>query len=137
MATRTDVQTRLAELAKLPPAARPVVSVYLNTRWADEDQRERVRIFLKNHLREARAAAQPPAEDERLIGQVELVDTSGVALIAGGDGLREVLPVRAAFEDVFVVDRTPYLRPLAGMAQDVVPALVVFVDGESARLVAL
>jgi len=52
MATRTDVQTRLAELAKLPPAARPVVSVYLNTRWADEDQRERVRIFLKNNLRE-------------------------------------------------------------------------------------
>jgi hypothetical protein len=147
MATRSDVQTRLAELAKLPPAARPVVSAYLNTRWADEDQRERVRIFLKNHLREARAAALPPAEEDlawieaeaqRLIGQMELVDASGVALIAGGDeGLREVLPVRAAFEDAFVVERTPYLRPLAGVAQDVVPALVVFVDGVSARLVAL
>lgn len=146
MTTRSDVQTRLAELAKLPPAARPVVSVYLNTRWADEDQRERVRIFLKNRLREARAAAVPPAEEDlawieaeaqRLIAQVELVDASGVALIAGGDGLREVLPVRTAFEDAFVVDRTPYLRPLAGVAQDVVPALVVFVDGESARLVAL
>ena len=34
---RTDVQTRLAELAKLPPSARPVVSVYLNTRWADDE----------------------------------------------------------------------------------------------------
>ena len=97
MATRSDVQTRLAELAKLPPSARPVVSVYLNTRWADEDQRERVRIFLKNNLREARAAAVPPAEDDlawveaqRLIGQTDLVDTSGVALIAGGERLREV-----------------------------------------------
>jgi len=97
MATRTDVQTRLAELAKPPPAARPVVSVYLNTRWADEDQRERVRIFLKNNLREALAAAVPPAEDDlawveaqRLIGQTDLVDTSGVALIAGGERLREV-----------------------------------------------
>jgi hypothetical protein len=106
-----------------------VVSVYLNTRWADEDQRERVRIFLKNNLREARAAAMPPAEDDlawieaeaqRLIDQVDLVDTSGVTLIAGGEGLREVLPLRTAFADVFVVDRTPYLRPLAGMAQEVV-----------------
>jgi len=97
MATRSDVQTRLAELAKLPPSARPVVSVYLTTRWAEEEQRERVRILLKNNLREARAAAVPPAEDDlawveaqRLIGQTDLVDTSGVALIAGGERLREV-----------------------------------------------
>jgi peptide subunit release factor 1 (eRF1) len=146
MAAPTDVQARLAELAKLPPAARPVVSVYLNTRWTDEDQRQRVRIFLKNHLREAREAAERPAEEDlawieaegqRLIDQVELTDASGVALIAGGPGLREVLPVRAAFEDTFVVASTPYLRPLAGVAQDVVPALVVFVDGVSARLTAL
>ena len=141
-----DVQARLAELAKLPPSARPVVSVYLNTRWTDEDQRERVRIFLKNHLRQARAAAAPPAEEDlawieaeaqRLIGQVEFTDASGVALIAGGDRLREVLPVRAAFEDTFVIDGTPYLRPLAGVAQEIVPALVVFVDGVSAHIVAL
>src|SRR5438874_117939 len=105
-----DVQARLAELAKLPPSARPVVSVYLNTQWTDEDQRERVRIFLKNHLREARAAAERPAEEvlawieaegQRIIGQVEFTDASGVALVAGGERLREVLPVRAAFEDTF------------------------------------
>jgi peptide chain release factor subunit 1 len=147
MARRSDVQARLAELAKLPPASRPVVSVYLNTRWTDEEQRERVRIFVKNHLREARAAAPRAAEEDlawleaesqRIIGQVEFTDASGVALIAGGDaGLREVLPVRAAFDDTFVVDSTPYLRPLADVADDIVPALVVFVDGESARIVAL
>ena len=64
MATRSDVQARLAELARRPPGARPVVSVYLNTRWTDENQRERVRIFLKNRLREARAAAGQPAEED-------------------------------------------------------------------------
>src|SRR5207253_8398873 len=115
MAAPTDVRARLAELAKLPPAARPVVSVYLNTRWTDEEQRQRVRIFLKNHLREARAAAERPAEEDlawieaeaqRIIGQVVLTDASGVALIAG-DGLREVLPVRAAFEDTFVIAGAP------------------------------
>jgi peptide subunit release factor 1 (eRF1) len=146
MASRNEVQRRLAELARLPSAERPVVSVYLNTRWSDEDQRHRVRVFLKNRLREARTAAMRPAEEdlawieaevERLIDQVSFADVSGMALIAGGDGLREVLPVRTAFEDSFVVDRTPYLRPLAGIAQEVVPALVVFVDGVSARLMAL
>ena len=34
MATRSDVQARLAELARRAPGARPVVSVYLNTRWS-------------------------------------------------------------------------------------------------------
>jgi hypothetical protein len=141
-----DVQTRLAELAKLPPASRPVVSVYLNTRWTDEDQRERVRIFLKNHLREARATADPrivedlawiEAEGRRLIDQLEFPDASGVALFAGGDDLREVLPLRTAFDDTFVVDSTPHLRPLVGAVDETVPALAAFVDGVGARLVAL
>jgi ribosomal protein L40E len=141
-----DVQARLAELSKLPPGPRPVVSVYLNTRWTDEDQRERVRIFLKNRLREARAGAEQPAEDDlawienegqRLITQVDFPEASGVALFAGGNGLREVLPLRAAFEDTFVVNSTPYLRPLVGVVEEIVPALVAFVDGVSARLVAL
>jgi hypothetical protein len=142
-----DVPVRLAELAKLPPASLPVVSVYLNTRWTDEEQRERVRIFLKNRLREARAATTKRAADDdlnwietqgqRLVAGQELRDTSGVALFAGGDGLREILPIRSPFDDAFVVDSKPYLRPLAGAAAAVVPALVVFVDGTHARLLAL
>ena len=138
-----DALARLTELAKLPPAERPVVSVYLNTRWTDESQRERVRIFLKNHLREARAVAS--AEDlawiksqgQRLLTGSTLREAAGVVLFAGGDGLREVLPVRAPFEEAFVVDARPHLRPLAGALDEVVPALVVFVDGAHARLLAL
>jgi peptide chain release factor subunit 1 len=142
-----DVQARLAELARLPPAGRPVVSVYLNTRWIDEAQRERVRIFLKNRVREARTAAgeRPADEDldwidaqgQRLVAGHELRDASGVALFAGGDGLREVLPLRTPFDDTFVVNSTPYVRPLAGAVDAVAPALVVFVDGGHARLLAL
>jgi hypothetical protein len=141
-----DVQARLAELARRPPGARPVVSVYLNTRWTDESQRERVRIFLKNHLREARAVTEGRAADEDLdwieaqgrglIEQTVSPEASGVALFAG-DGLRETLPVRVAFEDAFVVNSLPYLRPLAAAADEIVPALVVFVDGVHARLLAL
>jgi peptide subunit release factor 1 (eRF1) len=142
-----DVQARLAELANLPPAPRPVVSVYLNTRWTDEEQRERVRIFLKNHLREARGSAAPRADDDdldwleaqgqRLVAGDEFPEANGVAIFAGGDGLREILPVRIAFEDAFVVDSGPYLRPLAGAAEEMAPALVVFIDGTRARLLSL
>lgn len=141
-----DVQTRLAELAKLPPADPPVVSVYLNTRWADEEQRERVRIFLKNRLRAARtASAGRPADEDldwidaqgrSLVAGDALLDASGVAMFAG-NGLREILPLRTAFEDAFVVNSTPYLRPLAGAVEETVPSLVVFVDGTRARLLAL
>ena len=142
-----DVQARLAELARRAPNARPVVSVYLNTRWSDESQRERVRIFLKNHLREARAATDGRAADEdldwidaqgrRLIDGTAFPEASGVALFAGGDELRETLPVRVTFEDTFVVNNAPFLRPLAAAADEIVPALVVFVDGVHARLLAL
>jgi peptide chain release factor subunit 1 len=141
-----DVNARLAELARRPPSTTPVVSVYLTTRWTDETQRERVRIFLKNHLRAARAAAGPRPVDadldwieergERLVSGAELTEADGVALFAG-DGLREVLPVRTTFEDQFVVDGVPFLRPLAGAAPEIAPALVVYVDGVSARLLEL
>jgi hypothetical protein len=130
------------------------VSVYLNTRWSDENtrwsdeaQRERVRIFLKNHLREARAAAEPrPSDDDldwieaqgqKLAGAALLPEASGVVLFAGGDGLREMLPVRAAFADAFIVDVRPHLRPLAAVLDEVRPALVVFVDRVHARLIPL
>jgi peptide subunit release factor 1 (eRF1) len=142
-----DVLARLAELARLPAAERPVVSVYLNTRWTDEDQRARVRIFLKNHLREARTAGEPrpaaedldwiEAQGQRLVAGTLVPEASGVVLFAGGDGLREILPVRTAFDDTFVVNARPYLRPLAAAIDEVVPALVVFVDGAHARLLAL
>jgi len=141
-----DLKRRLASLARWEPAATPVVSVYLNTRWVDEHQRERVRIFLKRRLREAREAGQAAATDldwvdaqgRALIDRVAFEDASGVALFAcEARGLREVLPVRAAFEDAFVVEPRPFLRPLARAADDAPSALVVFVDGTSARLIPL
>jgi peptide chain release factor subunit 1 len=140
-----DLRARLAELARLEPP-RPVVSVYLNTEWADEQQRERARIFLKNALGEARARGWADAAD------LDWVEATGRALIereahegANGavlfacqaGGLREVHPLRVPFEDTFVVDAKPYVRPLAGVVDDTPPSLVVFVNGESARLIAL
>lgn len=141
-----DLRTRLAALAKWETHRTPVVSVYLNTRWADEQQRERIRIFLKNELRRARDAGRARPEDldwienqgRALVEQSMWPDAQGVALFAcRAAGLAEALPVRVPFDDVFVVNDVPYLPPLALVADETPAALVVFVDGVSARLIPL
>lgn len=143
-----DVSKELSKLAKIKGAATPVVSVYLNTRWADEQQRERVRVFLKNAIRKARRSGGEEgldadldwiqAQGEALVSQTLVPEADGVALFAcQALGLREMLPVRVRFEDAFVVAEAPFLRPLAVLLEEIPAALVVFVDGESARLIPL
>jgi peptide subunit release factor 1 (eRF1) len=143
-----DLSERVAELSKIGPASTPVVTVYLNTRWADEHQRGRVRIFLKNELAEARRGPGPraarsdldwiEAQGEALLSQTAMPEASGVALFAcEALGLREMLPSRVPFENAFAVGATPMLRPLVELGEKAPAALVVFVDTESARLVPL
>lgn len=144
-----EVRTRLADLARIRGAGTPVVSVYLNTRWSDEQQRERVRVFLKNEIRRARARAGANQElhadlewvqnqGESLIEQARFSEAHGAALFACRRlGLREVLPLRVPFENAFVVGDAPFLRPLATALDAMLSALVVFVDGRSARLIPL
>lgn len=144
-----NVRERLATLARLTGAPGRVVSVYLTTRWADEHQRERVRVFLKQELRRARAEAKADPdlladlawverEGERLVQQEVYPDARGVALFAcRALGLREVLPLRVPFEDTFVVSDHAVVAPLAEALAAAPGALVAFVDGESARLIPL
>jgi peptide subunit release factor 1 (eRF1) len=143
-----DLKDRMTELARITKAATPVVSVYLGTRWMDEHQRDRVRIFLKNELAQARRAGHPRAADadldwveaqgEGLLSHATVPEASGVALFAcEALGLREVLRSRLPFENAFAVAEAPLLRPLAELDEKAPSTLVVFIDMESARLVAL
>ncbi len=143
-----ELSARLTELAKIARAATPVVSVYLNTRWGDEHQRDRVRVFLKNELAKARRAPSGraaeadldwiEAQGESLVAQAHQSETHGVALFAcQALALREVLPVRVSLQDTFVVADAAFLRPLAAVLEETPAALVVFVDTESARLIPL
>ena len=143
-----DLSERVTALGKLESASTPVVTVYLGTRWADEHQRDRVRIFLKNELAQARRAAHPraaqadldwiEAQGEALLNQTTAPDAGGVALFAcEALRLREVLPSRIAFENAFAVGGTPFLRPLMELHASAPTTLVVFIDMESARLVTL
>jgi hypothetical protein len=137
---------QIVRLSKLNASAGPVVSVYLNTRWADERQRERTRLFLKGELHRAREASPGEGladaldwietEGEALISQASHADAHGVALfVCPALGLREVIPVRAPLENAFVVAGRPFLRPLAAAVGETPPTLVVFIDTESARLI--
>ena len=140
-----DLRARMAELAKIGKTEAPVVSVYLDTRWSDEHQRDRVRIFLKNEIakaRDARSRRAAPADLEwiefaggELVSQAAAPDARGVALFAcESAGLREVLRFRTPFVDSFAVDDTPFLAPLTAAVQQTLATLVAFVDSESARL---
>jgi len=141
--TLTD---QVARLARLHDAAGPVVSVYLNTAWTDERQRERTRLFLKGELRRIRAEGPADgvaaaldwveAEAEAIIGRTSHAGAHGVAIFAGPTAsLREVISVRAPLENALVVADRPLLRPLAAALGEAPPTLVVFIDTEAARLV--
>lgn len=144
---RIDMAAKLQDLARMKPGPVPVISVYLDTRWLDEHQRERVRVFLKNETQKAAAMAggQLDAElawiaeeGERFVAQAIHPEAAGVAMFAGGaSDLRETLRFAVPFTDTFVVADTPRLRPLVTALGEAPRAAVLFVDGERARLVAL
>jgi hypothetical protein len=137
----------LSRLARIVPGQAPVISVYLHARAHDEHQRERVRVFLKNESRRAAAMAAGAGEGElawiteqgeRIITQELYPEAEAVALFAGGSpGLRETIPLAVAVENSFAVADTPRLRPLVAALTETPRALVVFVDGERARLITL
>jgi peptide chain release factor subunit 1 len=144
----THEAARLRRLAGISGTTGPVVSVYLNTRWADEHQRERVRLFLTSELRKARAPGIDPAlasdldwieAQGRAVVERQLApDAGGVALFAcHAAGLRETVPVRNSFEPAFIVDEAAYLVPLAALLEEAPTGVVVFVDSQHARLVPL
>jgi peptide subunit release factor 1 (eRF1) len=141
------LQDRIAQLAKLHVPS-GVVSVYLNTRWSDQHQRDRTRVFVRDEVRRARRAGVASgveaalgwieAETDALVAQARDPSIQGTALFASPHAaVREVVGTRGPFEPAFVVGDAPYLRPLAAMLAESPPALVVFVDGEHARLIPL
>lgn len=146
VASAQEIAARVARLRHLRATRPEIVSVYLDTHWADEHQRDRTRVFLNRELRRAGAARVVAADDldwiaqegQALVDQSSVPEARGVALFAcQALGLREAIPVRVPFEETFVVDDRPELRALVALLDEHVSALVVFVDGESARLIPL
>jgi hypothetical protein len=65
-------------------------------------------------------------------------EAAGVAMFVGGpSGLREMLPLAVPLDNSFTVAELPRLRPLVEALGEAPRTAVLFVDGESARLVAV
>lgn len=142
---------QLRALAQWESSVQPVVSVYLNTQWDDEHQRDRVRVFVRQKLAEAKvnssgvewraveadlARVQQAVED--IVNQRAAKGAKGVAFfVCGARDLFLTLPFSAPFANQFAVRPRPVLRPLATALAEWEPILVVMVDAGSARLIPL
>ena len=140
-----DNHTRLDRLARITAAPTPVVSVYLDTRWSDEHQRDRVRVFLAEALTRARDGADRPAAADLQWVQEQAAAASSTPGSRGRTGSRcsrargsdcaMCGPCASRFQERVVVAPAPFLTPLVAALGQVPPALAVFVDTESARLI--
>ena len=62
-----DPKKEIRALAKIPETNYPFISLYLNTKWEDEKQRERVRLFVKNELKKAKKMVKDDEEIRKLM----------------------------------------------------------------------
>ncbi len=143
------VGAALRELATKRSSADPVLSLYLGTRWADEHQRDRVRLFVQERLRDLRAAYEgnpnlPALERsadvvERYVEDLcrQAVDEGayGIALFAcDGLGLYRRYTFRQPFRPHFAADEIPHLLPFARLAEDWEPVIVAAVSANGTRI---
>ena len=147
----TDLELKrvLSDLSNLRSDSEPIVTLYLDTRWTDEKQRERSRVFVQEASKQAldRHAAHPQREALRRtlerVGRLAAENSgqpweggnSGLAVFAcdvaravARPALRPALPRRAGGR------RPPHLLQLARLADDAEPAIVAFVHGRGAQL---
>lgn len=141
----------IKSLSKVPRSPYPFLTLYLNTRWDSEKQRERVRIFVKTKLKEfaaARAGSNGVGREslEEDIGKVEhyvrgLVNREwdesydGVGLFAcSGLGVYTLVRSGLPFEDAFHCSDRPMLAPAARQAHEGEPAVLCLVGGDAGRL---
>ncbi|HET8541991.1 MAG TPA: hypothetical protein VFL83_19095 [Anaeromyxobacter sp.] len=136
-----ELDAALAELARLRAGDEPILSLYLDVRWTDEQQRERVRLFVQEAVRRTlarypegapgREALQRTLSRMRewvagLTGQAREADRQGVALFACESmGLWVELGFAAPLENALSTDAVPHLKPLVRLAGETMPVLVV------------
>ncbi|MFC2171057.1 Vms1/Ankzf1 family peptidyl-tRNA hydrolase [Acidobacteriota bacterium] len=134
-------------LVKLNTEGSYLITVYINTRWADEKQRERVKIFFRNELKkmvENMEKADHTLEDDLdkiqthikgLIKQEYDEMYNGIALFLSSPlGVSMTIRSRAPFENQFAVAQEPKVRQLARLMDEYAHALLVMIDTDSARI---
>jgi hypothetical protein len=146
----TDLDGALGELARLRSGSEPIVSLYLDVRWRDEQQRERVRLFVQERARAilhhyaegapgrdglARTLERVQALVAGLAAQELEIGRSGLALFAcEALGLWRPLFFGRRVENELSVNGTPHLTKLARLAEEVLPVIVAVTRKEGADM---
>lgn len=146
----TDLDGTLAELAKLKGGSEPIVSLYLDVRWRDEQQRERVRVFVQERSKRilghyadgtpgrdalARTLGKVRGFAEGLAAQAYEEHRDGLALFAC-ESLNLWRPhfFGCSFRDELSANGVPHLSKLARLALELAPAAVVVPSPDGADL---
>jgi peptide chain release factor subunit 1 len=145
-----DMRNEIRKLARLEETPYPFLSLYLNTKWDDEQQRERIRLFTKNQFKKAsdqfkdredwrnallKDQQQIERYVERLVRRVDNEEMNGIAIFScSGTGTFLTYPSIISFENECFISDLPILRPLVRLSSQYQNTLVVMVDTDSARL---
>jgi len=123
-----DIRSEIKKLARIEASPYPFFSLYLNTRWDSEQQRERIRLFVKNQLKKGMEEVKKkenweklfPEDQQRIERFVEgLVrrsyeeEVDGVAMFScSANDLFLTYPSIIPFENQFFIADQPVLSPL-------------------------
>jgi peptide subunit release factor 1 (eRF1) len=144
----TVLDGTLSDLARLRSGDEPIVSLYLDVRWGDEQQRERVRLYVQERVRKT-LAQYPEGSPGReglartlqrvqdyvagITGQVYEPGKNGLAVFANqAMALWRTHFFRRSFAPELCTDHIPHLAQLARLADDSEPAIVVVPDSGGA-----
>ncbi|MCU0727628.1 MAG: hypothetical protein MUE73_17860 [Planctomycetes bacterium] len=136
-----DVEREIRALANWPESGHLVLSVYLDASRTDEHARQKLRIFIKDRVKQLekemagrRSRWAAVEEDVRfieryvegLLAGLHDSEYNGIALFCcEHEGLRSVIRSRIAFPNAFHVAPRPRIRPLAHLYDEFETALFV------------
>jgi len=145
-----DMKSEIKKLARVEEGPYPFLSLYLDTKWDDEQQRERIRLFTKNQLKKIQEQLKDRedwrkvfTEDQKQIekyveGLVRRAYDEGVNGLAifscSGNGIFLTYPSIFPFKNECFISDLPILQPLARLSSQYQNTLTVMVETDSARL---
>ena len=146
MSIRAQLLTIAKLLGALPRTKLPFLSIYLDTAWDDEMQRDRVRIFLKNEFTKIKSSlskeAQVQASFKHDAAKIEdyvfgvLPDnTKGLVVFAcHGENIFNPFPLPVQFIPRVVSTDRPYIRPLVRAVDENKTALVARLHADQGEI---
>ncbi len=145
-----EIRTEIKKLARMEEGHFPFISLYLNTKWEDEQQRERIRLFTKNELKKGYDQLKDQEEwrkhfiedqqriekhVERLVRRADEEGVNGMAIFSCSKAkLFYTYPSIIPYENQFFLSDLPVLKPLVRLSSQYQNTLGVMVETDSAKL---